>query len=181
LERATIRAPASGFVTTPNAQLLTGVSLNAGDEFLQVDNTKVVEAEIEIPEAEIVFIKPGAKVRLRPWSERDQEIIGRVTQVAPSAFEEADNHIIRVKEPFRDAGALLRPAMTRRQPAPTAVDTTGNSGVIRVKASVPNSEIRLRIAVTGYAKISGPEMTVGQAYLRLCIRFLVVELWSWVP
>jgi hypothetical protein len=61
--------------------------------------------------------------------------------------------------------------------APTALDKMDNS-VVRVKASVPNAESLLRPAMTGYAKISGRDMTVWKAYL---IRFFTVELWSWVP
>jgi hypothetical protein len=50
-----------------------------------------------------------------------------------------------------------------------------------VEASIPNSEMSLRSGMTGYAKISGPAMSVREAYLRLGIRFLTVELWSWAP
>jgi RND family efflux transporter MFP subunit len=145
LERTTIRAPAAGLVTTPEAQLLTGVWLKAGDQFLQVDDTRVVEAEIEIPQNDVALAKPGARVQLRPWSARDEEIVGYVTELAP-----------------------------------TALDKTRNS-IVRVKASVPNAEMLLRPGMTGYAKIRGLEMTVREAYLRLCVRVLTVELWSWVP
>jgi hypothetical protein len=71
--------------------------------------------------------------------------------------------------------------MREQRPEGAVADTAGDKGVIRVEASVPNVETGLRSAMSGYAKISGPEMTVGQAYLRLCMRFLTVELWSWVP
>jgi hypothetical protein len=51
-----------------------------------------------------------------------------------------------------------------------------------VKASVPNEEMLLRpLATTGYAKINGLGMTIGEAYFRLFNRFLTVEIWSWVP
>ena len=69
-------------MTTPEAQFLTGVWLNAGDVFLQIDDTRVVEAEIEIPQNDIALIKPGAKVWMRPWSERHREIVGRVIELA---------------------------------------------------------------------------------------------------
>lgn len=180
LDRTTIRAPAAGVVTTPNAQLLTGVWLTAGDNFLQIDDTSAVEAEIEISQQDIALIKPGAKVRLRPWSERD-EIVGHVTEVAPSALDKVDNHASGEKAPLRRLGGFLRTAMTKTEPAPTAENTAGNSGVIRVRASVPNAGTRLRPAMGGYAKINGPQVTVGEAYLRFCIRLLTVELWSWIP
>ncbi|MGO9698679.1 MAG: efflux RND transporter periplasmic adaptor subunit, partial [Xanthobacteraceae bacterium] len=217
LERTAIRAPRAGFVTTPNAQLLTGVWLSAGDNFLRIDNTKVVEAEIEIAQSDISLVKPGDQVRLRPWSESNREIVGRVTAIAAAAADSVDGGITHRRKRARDGATFQRAAkieqqsiftnpersrsngiiregasapdrptrlfgtMTERQPAGAFGDTAGDSGVIRVEASVPNVETSLRSAMSGYAKISGPEMTVGQAYLRLCMRFLTVELWSWVP
>lgn len=214
LGRTTIRAPAAGRVTTPNPQLLTGVWLNAGDRFLQIDNTTIVEAEIEIPQADIGLVKTGVKVRLRPWSETNREIVGRVTALAAAALEGADDGVIRGNRSLRNNAALRHAAFTEpqptsstarradiggvgrqgatvadmetvrrteRRPHATLADNVSNGGVIRVEASFPNGEAELRGAMTGYAKISGPEMTVGEAYLRLAMRFLTVELWSWVP
>ncbi len=190
LEQTTVRAPAAGFVTTPNAQLLTGVWLGAGDKFLQIDDTNAVEAEIDIPQGDIGLIKPGAKVWLRPWSADSQEIVGSVTQIAPFASGADDDAAGKRQRPLRTAevplgsAALVRPS---HRAAVNKIDGAGNDGgagsgvVVRVKASVPNLGAQLRSDMTGYAKISGPEMTVGQAYLRLCSRFLTVELWSWVP
>jgi hypothetical protein len=177
-------------VTTPNAQLLTGVWLGAGDKFLQIDDTNVVEAEIDIPQGDIGLIKPGAKVWLRPWSGDGQEFAGSVTQIAPFASVVDDDEAGKRRPPLRRAEARLGSATPVRPSHRTAVnkiDGAGNNGgdssgvVVRVKASVPNVGTRLRSDMTGYAKISGPEMTVVHAYLRLCSRFLTVELWSWVP
>ena len=212
LERTTIRAPSAGFVTTPNAQLLTGVRLHAGDKFLQIDNTKVVKAEIAIPQSDVSLVKPGDKVRLRPWSEGSREIEGHVTAIAAAADSAGDGVTRRRRrlvegESFQRAATIEQQAisatpemrgnnssvardgtpvaerfgaMTEHRPAGSVADSTEN-GVIRVEASVSNVETGLRTAMSGYAKISGPEMTVGQAYLRLFLRFLTVELWSWVP
>jgi hypothetical protein len=197
-------------VTTPNPQFLTGVWLNAGDKLLQIDDTKAIEAEIDIPQSDIDLIKLGAEVRLRPWSEGNREIVGRVTELAPTAVDEVDNDKADSKVV---AGTLPRRATTRHEPAPTAVDEVdndkadnnvvagtslpravarhalaqtdvdkpNNSGVVRVKASVANARTFLRPGMTGYAKINGLDMTVWEAYLRLFIRFFNVELWSWVP
>jgi HlyD family secretion protein len=155
--------------------------LNAGDEFLQIDDTKVVDAEIEIPQGDISLVKPGAKVRLRPWSEGNGEIVGSVTAVAPSAMDKVHNEIFATKRRIRNTELVQRPASRERPLVMADADKTRGGGAIRVAASVPNAETLLRSAMTGYAKISGPEMTVGEAYLRLCARFLTVELWSWVP
>ena len=213
LALATIHAPITGVVTTPNPQFLTGVWLNAGDKLLQIDDTDVVEAEIEIPQGDVALVKPGARVRLRPWSKRDQEIVGRVTSVFPNTGEESgaaatadqstanggseppadmpsrarvpiladdDNDIGRRDEPAPNVRMPRQRAIAARQPASAAANSDVST-VARVNASFPNAEMLLRPEMTGYAKISGPDMTLGQAYLRLCVRFFTVEIWSWVP
>jgi multidrug efflux pump subunit AcrA (membrane-fusion protein) len=215
LQRTTIRAPAAGVVTTPDPQFLTGVWLNAGDKFLQIDDTKVVEAEIEIPQGDIGLIKPGAMVQLRPWSERDREIFGHVIAVAATASGTTDENVTGMDESTQKTARLLRRRMVKNESAPNALDRTNNVfmgmdepalgvdalphramardelapaagdktaiDVGRVTASVPNGGMLLRPGMSGYAKIAGADMTVGEAYLRLCIRFFAVELWSWVP
>ncbi len=64
--------------------------------------------------------------------------------------------------------------------APAAEDE-GYGSVVRVGASFPNEGDKLRSGMTGYAKIFGGEMRVWQAYLRSIMRFVQVEVWSWVP
>ncbi len=210
LERTTIRAPAAGFVTTPNPQLLAGTWLNAGEKFLQIDDTRVVEAEIKLPQSNVALVKPGAKVRLRPWSEQDGEIVGRVAEAPLIASAEAersgteetalrreefsrtaitgyglpatardrlDDELLNTEEMSPRERALARVAATRQETTADAAD----GGAARVKVTVPNAATLLRPAMTGYAKISGPEMTLGSAFFRLCVRFFTMELWSFVP
>jgi hypothetical protein len=188
LERTTIRAPAAGAVTTPNTQFLTGTWLNVGDEFLQIDDTSIVEVEIGIPQGDIALVKVGAKVWLRPWSEGEREIIGEVTEVAPTGSGLRGGGQRPLTVPVQNATdngddpePSLRPATTKREPAQTATHNVENDDLVRVKASVPSTGRLLRPGMTGYAKISGADVTVGEAYLRLCRRFLTVELWSLVP
>ncbi len=215
LDRTTLRAPVSGLVMTPNPQFLTGAWLNAGDKFIQIADTKVLDAEIEIPQDDIALVKRGAKVRLRPWSERDQEIVGHVISVAPAGADIAEGNTrgaaasaantgnlmgaarirqepsatpadenssaVDADELATNVGARWRRALSRRELAQSSEEKTDSIGAIRVKVSVPNAKALLRPNMTGYAKISGPDMRVGQAYLRLGIRFFTVELWSWVP
>jgi multidrug efflux pump subunit AcrA (membrane-fusion protein) len=170
LERTNIRAPTAGFVTTANPQLLDGVWLNAGDAFLRVDDTRVVQAEILIPQGDVVRL--GAKVRLRPWS-GDREVLGWITEIAPSALATRD------KKPNQQTER--RTADTLPDPGRVATTAAYHSGLIRVKAIVPNAGGSLRPAMTGYAKVSGPQMRLGEAYFRFCIRLFKTELWSLVP
>jgi hypothetical protein len=175
-------------VTTPKTQFLVGTWLNVGDEFLQIDDTRAVEVEIKIPQFDIALVKAGAKVWLRPWSTAGREIAGEVTEVAPTALDKGEEPTAAAKtrrEQVRGATdngdgrePSLRPVPARREPDSHKGD---DDGLVQVKASIPSAGRLLRPSMTGYAKISGAEMMVGEAYFRLCRRFLTVQLWAWVP
>ncbi len=145
LERTRMKAPAAGRVITPNVELSGGKWLETGDEFLQLDDTRVVQAQIDMPETDISLIRAGDRVRVKAWGYTDREIPGTVTEVSPAA------------------------------------ETRDYGQVVRVKASIPNTDAILRPGMSGYAKVEGLEMRVGEAYLRFLVRFFTVEVWSWIP
>jgi multidrug resistance efflux pump len=145
LERTRMKAPAAGRVITPNVELSGGKWLETGDEFLQLDDTRVVQAQIDMPETDISLIRPGDHVRVKAWGYTDREIPGTVTEVSPAA------------------------------------ETRDYGQVVRVKASIPNTDAILRPGMSGYAKVEGSEMRVGEVYLRFLTRFFTVEVWSWIP
>jgi multidrug resistance efflux pump len=112
LERTNIRAPAPGRVITPNVELLGGTGLEIGDEFLQLDDTRVVEAQIDVPETDIELIRPGDTVRVKAWGYSDREIAGVVTSVSPAAEERDYGQVVRAKASIPNTDAFLRPGMT---------------------------------------------------------------------
>jgi multidrug resistance efflux pump len=61
----------------------------------------------------------------------------------------------------------------------TSVGALGN--VVRVVAEVPNPDGFLRPQMSGYAKVQTAEMPVWVSFTRALVRFLLVEVWSWIP
>jgi len=112
LANTTIRAPKEGRVVTPNVHLLTGTWLRKGAELLSLVDTGTLEAQIDVPEADIGEVKVGNKVRLRPWSNDDREIVGSVTEIAPAAQARPYGTVVRVRAFIPNDAASLRPAMT---------------------------------------------------------------------
>ena len=112
LADTTVRAPKEGRVMTPNVHLLTGIWLRRGAELLSLADTRTLEAQIDIPEADIASVKVGDKVRLRPWSNEDREIAGTVTEIAPAAQARLYGTVVRVRASIPNDEASLRPAMT---------------------------------------------------------------------
>jgi len=112
LADTTVRAATEGRVVTPNVHLLTGRFLRRGAALLSLDDTRTLEAEINVPEADIGLVKVGEKVRLRPWSDEDREIVGAVTEIAPAAQARRYGTVVRVSASIPNQEAFLRPSMT---------------------------------------------------------------------
>ncbi|ORE92944.1 hypothetical protein ATO13_14220 [Stappia sp. 22II-S9-Z10] len=112
LERTRITAPIDGRVITPNVHLLIGDWMEMGQEFLTLEDTRVVEAQIDMPETDITLIAPGDKVRLKAWSDMDREVDGEVTEVAPAAESRDYGTVVRVRATIPNEEGHLRPAMT---------------------------------------------------------------------
>jgi putative peptide zinc metalloprotease protein len=57
--------------------------------------------------------------------------------------------------------------------------TFGN--VINVIVSVDDDGGKLKNGMTGYAKVEGPTLPVWEAFSRQVLRFVQVQVWSWIP
>lgn len=66
--------------------------------------------------------------------------------------------------------------------APDAQPNQPSGGnVVRVVAEVANPEGKLRPDMSGYAKVETVYFPLWYAYMRSIVRFLRIEIWSWVP
>jgi hypothetical protein len=63
---------------------------------------------------------------------------------------------------------------------PVAVKTPYGK-VVRVTIEVPNEQFLMKSGMTGYGKISVGYMPTIAAFTRWLVRFVTVQLWSWVP
>ncbi|HUK55190.1 MAG TPA: efflux RND transporter periplasmic adaptor subunit [Nitrospiria bacterium] len=64
--------------------------------------------------------------------------------------------------------------------APIAIDKGGEK-VIRVMVQVPNRDGLLKSNMTGYAKIDAGWKPFGVVLTRVLVRFIMVEVWYWIP
>lgn len=53
--------------------------------------------------------------------------------------------------------------------------------IVKVIAVLENPQGRLKTDMTGYAKIDGPTLPVWKAFLLSVLRFVNVQIWSWIP
>jgi len=55
------------------------------------------------------------------------------------------------------------------------------SGVVRVRTEIPNPDGTLKPKMTGYAKIKIEHRPVWDVLFRPFLRWLRIEVWSWLP
>jgi multidrug resistance efflux pump len=155
LERTRIRATSYGTMVTQNPMLLRGKYFAQGALAFTVEDHKVLQADVQIPETDIDNVQLGGPVRLRFWGSPDKTFPGKAIAIAPAG----------------------------QTPASASPQTpqSGSSNVIRVRALVPNPDGQLHTNTDGYAKIAGAYMPTWRAFGQMLQRFFLVEIWSWVP
>ena len=60
-------------------------------------------------------------------------------------------------------------------------EAIASSTTLKVIATMDNHDGRLNTGMTGVAKIEGQTMPVWKAFSQAIIRFVKVQVWSWIP
>jgi putative peptide zinc metalloprotease protein len=168
LKVTTIVSPADGIIITPYLPHSIGQYLIVGDLFAVVEDTKSIFAEIEIFEEDIGEVQVGAKTRIRTWAFPNKVFQGKVLSVAPVAYEKSKGRLDR--------------ALTEREWRIEQKEMLREKGkVIRVISDIQNANGVLKTDMTGYAKIECKSKLLGVAFTRWLVRFVFVEVWSWIP
>ncbi|MBF0306059.1 MAG: HlyD family efflux transporter periplasmic adaptor subunit [Alphaproteobacteria bacterium] len=110
--RARLVAPISGRVASRNPQFLLGSWAKEGDLLLQIEDSRLMRAEIEVPETDILAVKAGAAVRLRLWGESVETLDGRVASMAPVAEKREFGSVVRVLSDIPNTEGRLHSGMT---------------------------------------------------------------------
>jgi putative peptide zinc metalloprotease protein len=155
LERTRIRATGYGTLVTQNPMLLRGKSFAQGAPVFTIEDHKVLQADVQVSETDIDNVRLGGLVRLRFWGMPEKTFVGKAIAIAPAG----------------------------QTPSSASPQTpqTGTTNIIRVRALVPNTDGLLYPNTDGYAKIAGANMPTWRAFGQVLERFLLVEIWSWVP
>lgn len=105
-------APISGRVITPYIETKVGQVLKEGDLFVVYENMEIIQAEIQLPEADIDEVKIGSRVKIRPQTYPTRFFYGNVVLIAPSATNTPDGKVVRVVTIIPNPKMELRPEMT---------------------------------------------------------------------
>ena len=112
LEAVNIYAPVTGRVVTENVGLTLGRHLEAGAEFIEIENHEIARAEVRVSETDISLVDPGDQVVLKAWASSAEERVGTVIGIAPLAEDEELGKVVRVKTEFPNPEGFYRPGMT---------------------------------------------------------------------
>jgi len=125
-----------------------------------------------------------------------QKINSYLEKGAPFAVaENSDRVTIEIEVPETEIGYVVTSAPVRLRPTSYYDDALsgfvqtidGNvtaksfGNVVKVVALVDNSEGKLKTGMTGYAKVEGPSLPVWKVFSLAVIRFVKVQVWSWIP
>jgi putative peptide zinc metalloprotease protein len=166
LQLTKIVSPADGRFITANPSHKQGEYLMVGELLGVLEDARITLAEIEVPEEDITLVKLGARVKIRPWALPTETFTGKVTAIAPVGYQENRHRVER--------------NLTEREFLALQV-IPDQSRVIRVLSEFPENQGLLLTDMTGYAKIHGGWMFTGVAFTRWLVRFIMVEVWSWIP
>lgn len=168
LKLTTLTSPIDGHVITPNLEEKVGQFLAEGELFAVVEDASKVIAEIELPEKYIGEVSIDSGVKLRSWAYPGTVFKGKVRYIAPVAYEKSTRRIERAlsgRELLFEQKEILRK----------------EGKVVRVLSELSNEDRLLKTDTTGYAKIECRTRPVIVAFSNWFVRFILVEVWSWIP
>lgn len=158
LQRTQLVMPLDGRLITPYLDKKVGSYLKQGNTFAVAEDDRNIRGEVRIPEYNAGEFNLGAWVEIKLLAYPNRPFRGKVASIEPAASDQNVSHT-STKAPTSN--------LTER--------------FIRVIVDIPNSEEILKASMTGYAKIDGSTKPLLVAYTRPIVRFIQIEIWSWLP
>ena len=112
VERSRIVAPVAGRIVTKNLHFNLGKYLPVGALFAEIEDMRLAQVELEVPESDIAEVQIGDTVRLKAWGASETERIGEVVGIAPVAESREFGEIVRVKTQVLNDDGFLKSGMT---------------------------------------------------------------------
>jgi multidrug resistance efflux pump len=163
-----IKCSMTGTISTPGLQLRAGQTVSPGDLIAVVRDQSSLRLEVLADEAAADSVHTGQVVKARLWGLYGDLITGLVSQVGFATTDKAQFII----EPFRSDRE------TRQEQARFPGSDTR---FLKVVVGFEKADPRLLPGMTGEARIVVGEDYFWNALWRPIKRFLLVEVWSWLP
>jgi len=168
LQRTNLRMPFDGYLVTTQLNRKVGTYLNQGDTFATAKVAgKALLGEILVPESENDHVMLGRAVEVKLFAFPQSPIRGQVISVSPAALT-------------NETTGTVSTAPETGSEAQVVDETAGKVVKVTVKIR-PDPGILIKQGMTGRAKIDGQTMPLVVVFSRALVRFVTVEMWSWLP
>lgn len=149
LSKATINSPMDGIVTQLNSELgekVVGTQQMAGTTIMTVSDLSVMDAEIEVSETDITFVKIGDTAKIQVDAFPDRNIKGVVYEISNTAKttgtgtqEQIINFIVKIR--VVDTDVSLKPGMSCN--ADIKVNSKSNVLAVPIQSITAREEIKM--------------------------------------
>jgi multidrug resistance efflux pump len=158
VKRTPLVMPIDGYLVTSSLNQKVGSYLEQGEMFAVAEDNRHIRGEVEVPEYDIGDFSVGRKVEVKLLAYPDKPLTGEVVSVEPLAASDSTN-------------------LTNADESTSSL----TEQFVKVTVDLPNTDRLLKAGMSGYAKIEGRTMPVIAAFTRSIVRFVQVEIWSWLP
>ena len=124
--------------------------------------------EIKIPEQYIAEVKIRGRVHARTLAYSGSVLVGKVIAIAPVAAGAEEIESQQTSVVPQEKGAVQ-------------VIDNKEKRIVRVVAELANANGRLKSGMTGRAKIKAGWNPLGVMLISEVLRFINVDVWSWLP
>ena len=158
LQRTELVMPIDGRLVTSYLDQKVGSYLKQGDTLAVAEDDRHITGEVRVAEYNVGEFNLGASVEIKLLAYPNKPFIGKVTSIEPAASDQDSSSSTASEH-----------------------DSNITDRFVKVIVDIPNREEILKSSMTGYAKITGSTKPLIVAYTRPVIRFIQVEVWSWLP
>ena len=144
--------PLNGYLVTDHLAYKKGTYLKVGESFATAQDNAQPLVEVQLPEYNTEGVARGAKATVKLFAYPGSPLQGKVLSIQPAAM----------------------PSSNQKQ-------TVFGTRMFNVLIEIEKPPFALKAGMTGYAKISAGFQPLGLLLARPTMRFIQIEVWSWLP
>lgn len=111
VDETQLRSPIDGVVITPRVEEKTGQFLKVGDPFCEVVDDDHMAVNMNVPESDVEWVRPAAKVALKLNALPTQTVVGRVERVSSQTTAAEGEQFFVTRALFPNPGHAARTGM----------------------------------------------------------------------
>ncbi|WP_016950018.1 HlyD family secretion protein [Anabaena sp. PCC 7108] len=153
--------PFNGYLVDSYLNQKIGTYLKQGEKFAVVQDSNLLFGEIRVPEYDAGEIEIGDRAEVKLLLYPNNPFSGKVVSIEPATKVETDSKT--------DPNSSIQSNLTQ------------TNRVFKVIIDLANSPQTLKTGMSGYAKIDAGRKPLFVLLTRPLVRFIQIEIWSWLP